>query len=131
MAKKQEPDISQEKIQQIEKMCQKLLREDGIRFVGFIDKMGGLIAGGLNEEVKPILDSEESRSHYMKQMLEITMKKDYDNTLGPIEHIITKRKNVQIITIPVNENLVLITTEYGIEPNRVLRHAKDTFQNIM
>lgn len=129
MTKRQESDISQEMLKAIESKCKNLLRQDGFRFVGFIDKMGALIEGGLKEGIKPILDSEESRSHYMKQMLDFTMKKDYDDTIGPLEHIITKRTNLQIITIPLNENLLLVTTDPLVDPNQVIKIVKKEFES--
>lgn len=127
MVKSQESDISEERVRELEKCCQRLLKEYGIRFVGFIDKMGRLVAGGLKEGITPMLDSEESISHYLKKMLEFTMKKDYDDTLGTIEHIVTKRKNIQIITFPLNEDLVLITTELNVDANQVIKKTEEIF----
>ena len=46
------------------------------------------------------------------------MKKDLDDTLGSLDYIISKRKKLKIITIPVNNFMVLISAEHNakIEP---------------
>jgi hypothetical protein len=88
-----------------------------IRFVGVINNMGRLIVGDYKNGIVPIAEIE----HYkmcMEHALELFMKKDLDDILGQLDYIVSKRKNISIITIPVNSHLVLISTEPNakIEP---------------
>lgn len=88
-----------------------------IRFVGVINNMGRLIVGDYKKGIVPIAEIE----HYkmcMEHALELFMKKDLDDILGPLDYIVSKRKNIAIITIPVNSHLVLISAEPNakIEP---------------
>jgi len=88
-----------------------------IRFVGVISNMGRLIVGDYKKGIVPIAEID----HYkmcMEHALELFMKKDLDNILGPLDYIVSKRKNIVIITVPVNNHLVLISAEPNtkIEP---------------
>jgi hypothetical protein len=72
--------------------------------------MGNLVSGDHKKGIVPIAELE----HYkicMAHALELFMKKDLDNTLGPLEYIVSKRKNIAIVTIPINDSLVLISVE--------------------
>jgi hypothetical protein len=88
-----------------------------IRFVGVISNMGRLIVGDYKKGIVPIAEID----HYkmcMEHALELFMKKDLDDILGPLDYIVSKRKNIVIVTVPVNNHLVLISAEPNtkIEP---------------
>ena len=83
-----------------------------IRFVGVIDNMGNLIVGDYKEGVVPIAKPDQYKI-CLEHALELFMKKDLDGILGSLDYIISKRKHVTIITIPVDDHLVLIS----VEPN--------------
>ena len=72
--------------------------------------MGRLIVGDYKKGIAPIAEIEQYKM-CMEHALELFMKKDLDDVLGPIDYIVSKRKNIVIITIPVNNNLVLISAE--------------------
>ena len=81
-----------------------------IRFVGVINNMGRLIIGDYKKGIVPIAEID----HYkmcMEHALELFMKKDLDDILGPLDYIVSKRKNIVIITVPVDNHLVLISAE--------------------
>ncbi len=83
-----------------------------IRFVGVINDMGHLVIGDYKKGIVPIAEIDQYKM-CMEHALELFMKKDLDGTLGPLDYIVSKRKNVAIITIPVSDYLVLIS----VEPN--------------
>ncbi len=99
-----------------------------IRFVGVINTMGNLIIGDYKKGIVPIAEIDQYKM-CMAHALELFMKKDLDDTLGTLDYIISKRKNISIITIPVNDYLVLISTESStkIEPiiDEILEKLKD------
>ena len=88
-----------------------------IRFVGVINDMGHLVIGDYKKGIVPIAEIDQYKM-CMEHALELFMKKDLDGTLGPLDYIVSKRKNVAIITIPVSDYLVLISAEPNakIEP---------------
>ncbi len=88
-----------------------------IRFVGVISNMGRLIVGDYKKGIIPIAEID----HYkmcMEHALDLFMKKDLDNILGPLNYTISKRDNIVIVTIPVENYMVLISAEpnTNIEP---------------
>lgn len=88
-----------------------------IRFVGVINNMGQLMTGDYKEGIVPIAEIDQYKM-YIEHTLELFMKKDLDDTLGALDYIVSKRKRVKIITIPVNNFLILISAEHNakIEP---------------
>jgi hypothetical protein len=88
-----------------------------IRFVGIINNMGQLLIGNYGKDIVPIAEIDQYKM-CMEHALELFMKKDLDVTLGSLDYIVSKRKNVIIITIPVNSFLILISAEPNakIEP---------------
>ena len=90
-----------------------ILSLPGIRFVGAINNMGNLVVGDYKRGIVPIADSNQYKI-CMEHALELFMKKDLDDTLGTLEYIVSKRKNMKIITIPVKDYLVLISAESDV-----------------
>lgn len=100
-----------------------------IRFIGVINNMGNLILGDYKRGVVPIAEIEQYKM-CMEHALELFMKKDLDDTLGQLDYIVSKRKKMVIITVPVNNYLVLISAEPSakIEPiiEDILQKLKNT-----
>ena len=80
------------------------------RFVGVISNMGRLIIGDYKKGIVPIAEIDQYKM-CMEHALELFMKKDLDDILGPLDYIVSKRKNIVIITVPVDNHLVLISAE--------------------
>ena len=57
----------------------------------------------------------------MSCILQISMGKDFDENYGPINYHISERSNLTIITFPLDENVVLITTNKSISPITLAR----------
>lgn len=89
----------------------------GIRFVGVISNLGNLVAGDYKKGIVPMVDVDQCKM-CMEHALELFMKKDLDDTLGSLDYIVSKRKKVTIITIPMNDFLIFVSAEHNakIEP---------------
>ena len=110
-----------------EKKCEELLNFDEIRFVGIINHLGNLVAEGFKETVEPFETEEKRRMLYMQMVLEISMRKDFDNELGEIDYIASKRKNALMISIPFKEKLMLISASPTSSPEEIVVQAKRVF----
>jgi len=110
---------------QFENKCNRLLGNDEIRFVGIINNMGNLISGGFSEGIDILENDEQRRMFYMQMALEIAMRKDFDNTLGKINHITTNRDNVLTVTIPMNNYVILISAHPTSVPEQIIAKAHD------
>ena len=116
---------------QLENKCRELFRDDRIRFVGVINNMGKLIAGGFNKGIVSMETEEQRRMLYMQMALEIAMRKDFDDTLGKINYIATNRRNVVMISIPMNNHVVLISAEPTATAEQIIKkaYAHEFFQS--
>ena len=110
-------NLSFENSQDLGSVSKHILSLPEIRFVGVINSMGRLIVGDYKKGIVPIAEIELYKM-CMEHALEVFMKKDLDDILGPLDYMVSKRKNIVIVTIPVNNHLVLISAEPNakIEP---------------
>ena len=117
---------------QLENKCHSLLNDDEIRFVGIIDNMGNLIAGGMSNDIDFLETDDEKRKLYMQMALEFAMRKDFDDSLGKINHIVTNRNNVLMITVPIHHNhIMLISAESTAVAEQIISkiHSLGFFQS--
>ena len=109
------------------KKCEILLKEDNVRFVGAINNMGRQIAGGYKKTITPLVDEEDHKIS-LEHALEIMITKDLDESLGSIESIITRRKKVTMITIPMEKYSLLISAERKSNAEKIIKAAAKVFK---
>jgi len=122
--------LNVEEIQRLEKACQKLTEEDKVRHVGVINPLGHLVAGGFKKGTKPLLPDDKIRMVYMQMQLDFNMRQELDEILGPIDYIASRRTNQLIISVPIDENLVLITAEPNADDKIIIKRAEELFDEI-
>jgi hypothetical protein len=105
---------------------QSLLDEQGVRYVGIINNMGRQIAGGYKKTITPLVDEEEHKIS-LEHTLEILLTKDLDESLGSIESIITRRKKVIMITVPMEKFSLLISAERDSNAEKLAEKASKLF----
>jgi len=117
-------------IKKLDKACLKLSDEDKVRHVGVINALGHLVAGGLRKGTDSLLSDSQVRMLYMQMQLDFNMRKEMDDVLGSIDYIASRRKKLLVISIPVGENLVLITAEPNADDKKIIKRAEDLFDDI-
>lgn len=110
--------------------CKELLNDDQIRFVGMINKLGNLIAGGFKDGISPFMPEEHLRMMYMQMVLEISMRKDFDASLGEINYITAHRNKALMISLPIDDHLLLISAEPTAVTARLITSALRIFGKI-
>ena len=105
--------------------CYQMLKLKGIRFAGIVNNRGRKIAGGLKNNIFP-LESDEKKIEmlFMELSLDLSMRKEFDNSFGSIKAIVSYRDRVNIITIPIGDNFMLLTIEVESDPNEIIELAK-------
>ncbi|MGI9567674.1 MAG: DUF6659 family protein [Nitrosopumilus sp.] len=106
-------------------ICDKVCAEPKIRFCGVINGMGRLVAGGFRDGIKPLDNEEERKMWYMQSALEMSMKKEFGNNLGNIDHIVTYRGNVTLVNIPIRNHVVLLSTERNADIIQIVEYTKE------
>lgn len=122
--------LTVEEVKNLDNACTKLSEEDMVRHVGVINSLGHLVAGGFKKGVKPLLSEDKVRMVYMQMQLDLHMRRELDEILGPIDYIASRRTNQLIITVPIGENLVLITAEPNADDKKIIKKAEELFDQI-
>ena len=122
--------LSAEDIMKLDKACTALSEEDKIRHVGVINELGRLVAGGFKKGVTPILGEDKIGMVYMQMQLDFNMRQELDDVLGPIDFITSRRTKQLIISVPIGENLVLITAEPDADDKKIIKRAEELFDDI-
>ena len=93
--------------------CKDLLDEDGIRFAGIINEAGNLIYGGFKKGVLPLESDQTKLESFMKFVSKISLRKEYDDSLGPINYLVARRDKAVLISFPfpLSRILLLISAE--------------------
>ena len=121
---------SPEDIQKLDEACMKLSEEDKVRHVGVINELGRLIAGGFKKGIVSLLDNEKITMTYMQMQLDFKMRKELDDILGPIDYIASRRTKQLIISVPIGQNLVLISAEPYADDKEIIKKAEELFDDI-
>ena len=116
--------------QDLEKACRKIQQIPKVRFVGVLDKMGKKIAGGFREGVKSHLEGKQNQMMYVQLTLEYLMRRDFDDELGPIDYIASRRGKVTMISIPTKEYLILISADRDIEVEDTIKQVNSAFTTL-
>ena len=103
------------------KQCEKLLNEPEVRFAGFLDSMGNLIAGGFREGVTPLNDESERRKLHIDNVLRLKTQEDFDYDLGSIEFTSSRRKKVITFSFKINGNVLFVSTQPNVEIDKTAK----------
>lgn len=123
--------LSPKQVQELDTACKKLSEEDKVRHVGVINQLGHLVAGGFRKGITPLLEDDKVQMTYMQMQLDFKMRQDLDDALGPIDYIASRRTKQLIISVPIGENLVLITAEPDADDKKIIKRAEELFDDII
>ncbi|MFQ5782397.1 MAG: DUF6659 family protein [Nitrosopumilus sp.] len=90
-----------------------------IRFVGIINERGRLITGAVNNKIKFLVDKKDREMLFMEVALRIRMRQEFDHYLGLSNFSITHRENVIIMKFPFENKILYISTEKGLELDKI------------
>ncbi|HXG74686.1 MAG TPA: DUF6659 family protein [Candidatus Nitrosotenuis sp.] len=104
-----------------EQKCQELLRLDEIRFAGLVDQKGRLVAGGFKEGVTPLEDAAERQKMYMELALRVSMRKEFDYSLGPVKYSASRREKAVMMSFPIGANILLVSANPDVDIDRTAK----------
>lgn len=119
-----------EKIKALDATCQQLVKLEEVLHVGVINRLGNLIAGDTKKGSLAFLDNEQLRMVYMQLQLDFQMRKELDNILGPIDYIASRRKNILMISVPVNNYLIMIAANPEADDKKIIQNTEELFDNL-
>ena len=95
--------------------CGLILQEPEIRFAGFLDYMGNLIAGGFKDGITPLHDESERRKLYIEIVLGVKTTQEFDYHLGSVDYIAARRKKVITFTFALNDKVLFVSTKSNVD----------------
>jgi len=114
----------------LEILCHRLCNKPKVRFCGVINPLGRLVTGSFRDGIKPLDNEDQRQMMYIQSYLEMSMKREFDDTLGNVNFITTYRDNIVLITIPMRQNyLLLMSVERNAEIEQIVKNTINIFEN--
>ena len=112
--------------------CNKLLEQNAIRFAGIIDAGGKLISGGFKEGLTPLEDDETRLKSFMEFVSKVSIRKEYDASLGPINYLAARRDKAVLVSFPfpISQILLLISAEPTVDIEKLATEVVDIFTGV-
>jgi len=112
--------------------CQKMLDEDEIRFAGIINKDGKLVSGGFKKEITPLENDEAKLKSFMEFVSKVTIRKEYDKSLGPINYLAARRDKAVLVSFPfpVSKFVLLISANPSVDIEQLAKKVVDIFSGV-
>jgi len=120
-----------EEIKSLEEASKKILQEEKVRLVRIINRMGRVIVERYQEGITSLLQDKEDRMISMQLALEVFLRDEFDEKLGPIDYVLSKRKKINLISIPIGKHLVLVSTEPNADVNAIVEKTNENFRNLL
>jgi len=100
-----------------DELCNSIMGiNNNIQSVAIINKLGRPVEKITRDDREKQLPQEKDEMLFMQCVLEISMGKDYDSEYGPINYHLSERGNLTMITFPMRDYVVLVTTNKNTSP---------------
>lgn len=112
--------------------CEQLLKENEIRFAGIINDQGKLISGGFKKGITPLEGDETKLQSFMEFVSKISIRKEFDQSLGPINYLAARRDKAVLISFPfpVSKIILLISAEPSVDIENIAKKVVDIFTGV-
>ena len=115
-----------------EDKCKKLLDEEEIRFAGIINEDGKLISGGFKKDIVPLEEDESRLQSFMEFVSKVSIRKEYDETLGPINYLAARRDKAVLVSFPfpISKFVLLISANPSVDIEKLAVKVVGIFSGI-
>ena len=98
----------------LEDICEHLVNEPEIRFAGFLDMMGNLLAGKFKTGIEPLKDDSDRKKMFIEAVLRIRTRQEFDANLGPVKFAAARREKVVTLTFLVENTVLFVSANTNI-----------------
>ncbi|MGQ0605893.1 MAG: DUF6659 family protein [Candidatus Nitrosotenuis sp.] len=115
-----------------ESKCTQLTQEKEIRFAGIINEQGKLIVGGFKLGITPLENDESKLDDFMEFASRVSLRKEFDNALGPINYLAARRDKLVLISFPfpVSKFVLLISAEPAVDIEKIAKRVVAIFSDV-
>lgn len=92
-----------------------------VRFAGIINGSGGLIAYVRRSDLKPMLNTRNTKNKFSHLATQSGMATQFNKQLGSVKFLWEEREKVQTISFAVGKNTVWISIDKNVVRSEVLR----------
>jgi hypothetical protein len=124
--------MSETDYQIYDEKCQKMLDEEEIRFAGIINEDGNLVSGGFKKEIDPLEGDEAKLKSFMEFVSKVSIRKEYDKTLGPINYLAARRDKAVLVSFPfpVSKFVLLISANPSVDIEKLATKVMNIFSGV-
>lgn len=110
-------------------LCDKIIKLDrNIRFVGIVNSRGEVIEGGFQQGVRPLLNETEEQQMYIQSLWNLTTLESYSGRLGKVRYSITEHEKVTLMTFPLNNGILCLSTTPKANMNKIRDKVMQTIK---
>jgi len=112
--------------------CKRFFEESDIRFAGILDEKGEIISGGFKPGLTPLEGDEVKLKSFMEFVSKASIRKEFDQSLGPINYLAARRDKAVLISFPfpVSRTTLLISAEPSTNIETLAAHVVEIFSGI-
>jgi len=123
---------SDSSLQLYDEKCKNLLKEPEIRFAGIVNISGNLVLGGFKEGLTPYENDETKLQAFYNFVSKASIRKEFDESLGPINYIAARRDKAVLISFPfpLSQILLLISAEPNVNIEDLAKKVVEIFTNV-
>ena len=101
-------------------ICEQVFKiDEKIRSARVINNKGKLIAGGMRQGLKALEDAKKDEMLFMELSLRVRMRHEFDEEFGPVEFSLSYRGKVIVMSYPMIENVLFVSTERQVDLNKI------------
>ena len=104
--------------------------DEKIRFVGMIDQMGKLIVGDMKKGTPSLEKKDGSIRLYLGYAINNVLRRDFDNVFGKVLYTFSEREKIKLLTIPIEENLLLVSIDKLADHDKLINKILDTVKKM-
>ena len=113
--------LTLEKTTMYDSICKSLLENKQIQLACVVNSKGRIVAGHLGKFPAGFEDERNFDVFLMETALEFSMKREFDSKLGMVEYVFSKRRGVNITSIPINDDVLVIISPNNMEHQEIVK----------
>ena len=109
-------------------MCMDLLNDKRILYAGIVNNKGRIMTGSF-EALPECFENRRSFEVFLMEIaLEFSMKREFEENLGKIDSVITKRSWANVMCVPIVDNVLVIISHSTVQSQDILKKCAPVFE---
>jgi hypothetical protein len=92
--------------------------------------MGKLIVGDMKKGTASLEKNDGSIRLYLGYAINNILRRDFDNVFGKVLYTFSEREKIKLLTIPIEDNLLLVSIDKLAKHDKLINKILDTVKNM-